>query len=304
MNTSFDKVREMREHNYKNTEPPSFGGSVDYFYVGAYGGGDDVLCGILDNLLSDMEYPNHTNNHTNKHAVQTGGFERCREGCTTRGGCHVCGGCDTCGTIGSFDVDGGCDTCGGCATCGRGSLMRGGCDTCGGGKHHKNMGKKNLENEDGLATLTQGPCAYGDCPVYIKDDEDESLVVVSEPPVYTDVGETEYELDTSEDNSLVVVKKGFPLIIETPSTLKMRNEDLDKPIPRSVSDAFFDDTNDDVPLVVTPSKIFSVNPSEKLFKKEGRGEIQNDKDNIKMEDYKVVANYIKKYVKTINKKVF
>jgi hypothetical protein len=262
MNTSFDQVREMREDNYSNTEPPSIGGSVDYFYVGAYGGGDDVLGDILDKLLSDMEYPNHND----KHVVQTGG-------------------CATCGTIGSFDVTGGCDT-------------------CGGGKHHKNEGKKNPENEDGLSTLTQGPCAYGDCPVYIKDDEDESLVVVSEPPVYTDVGETEYEPDTSENNSLVVVKKGFPLIIETPSILEMRNEELDRQLPISVSDTFFDNTDDDVSLVVKQPEIFSLNSHEKPFKKEGRGEKQRGKDNIKMEDYRVVSNYIKKYVETINKKVF
>jgi hypothetical protein len=291
MTTSFDQVREMRENNYKNTEPPSIGGSVDYFYVGAYDGGDDKLCDILDKLLSGSEYPNHTD----KQVVKTGG-------CTMQCGCDVCGECDTCGTIGSFNVADGCDTCGGCAACGKGSLMRDGCYTCGGGNHDKNDGKKNSGSEDGLATLTQEPCAYGDCPLYINDDEDESLVVVSEPPVYTDVGETEYKPDPSEDNSLVVVKKGFPLIIETQSILEMRNED--KPISRSMSDTLFDDTDDDVPLVVELPKKFSIKTSEKSFKKEGRGEIQSGKDNIKMEDYKVVVNYIKKYVETINKKSF
>jgi hypothetical protein len=139
--------------------------------------------------------------------------------------------------------------------------------------------------------------------VDIKDDEYESLVVVSEPPANTDVDETEYEPDSSEDNSLIVVKKGLPLIIETP-ILEMRNEDIDKPIARSVSDAFFDDTDDDVHLVVKSPKIFSVKPSEKPSEKEGRGEVRGGRDDTKMEDYKVVANYIKKYAETINKKVF
>jgi len=246
--TSFDQVREMREDNYMTTEPPSIGGGVDYFYVGAYDGGNDVLGGILDKLLSgSMEYSEHTNDG------------------------------------GSFDFTGGCDTCGG------------------GKNQHK--GKKNPRNEDGPVTLTQGPCAYGDCPVDIKDDEDESLVVVSEPPANTDVGETEYEPDPSEYNSLVVVKKGSPLMVESSYIREMRNEDLDKPIPRSVSDALFDDMDDDVPLVVKP-KIFSVKPSEKPSEKEGRGKVHGGRDNIKMEDYKTVANYIKKYVETINKKVF
>ena len=253
MSTSFDQVREMREDSYMTTEPPSIGGGVDYFYVGAYDGGDDVLGGILDKLLSDsMEYSEHTNDAF----VPMGG--------------------------GSFD-------------------FTGGCETCGGGKHHKHKGKKSPRNEDGPVTLTQGPCAYGDCPVDIKDDEDESLMVVSEPPANTDVGETEYKPDPSEYNSLVVVKKGSPLMIESPYIREMRTEDFDKPIPRGVSDAFFDD--DDVPLVLKP-KIFSVKPSEKPSEKEGRGEVQGGRDNIKMEDYKTVANYIKKYVETINKKVF
>jgi hypothetical protein len=229
----------MREDNYMTTEPPSIGGGVDYFYVGAYDGGDDVLGGILDKLLSgSMEYSEHTN-----------------------------------------DVF----------------------VSVGGGKN-QHTGNKNPRNEDGPVTLTQGPCAYGDCPVDIKDDEDES-VVVSEPPANTDVGETEYEPDPSEYNSLVVVKKGSPLMVESSYIREMRNEYLDKPIPRSVSDAFFDDMDDDVPLVVKP-KIFSVKPSEKPSEKEGRGEVHGGRDNIKMEDYKTVANYIKKYVETINKKVF
>jgi hypothetical protein len=249
----------MREDNYGNTEPPSIGGSVDYFYIGAYDGGDDVLGGILDKLLSgSMEYSEHTND---VFMPVEGGF----------------------------------------------GVQTGGYDTCGGRKHHKHNGKKNPRkksprNEDGPVTLTPGPCAYGDCPVNIKDDEDESLVVVSEPPANTDVGETEHEPDPSDDNSLVVVKKVSPLIIESSYIREMRNEDLDKSIPRSVSDAFFDDTDDD-PLVVKPN-IFSVKPSEKPSEKEGRGEVQDVRDNIKMEDYKVVANYIKKYVETINKKVF
>lgn len=265
--TSFDQVREMREDNYRTTEPPSIGG-VDYFYIGAYDGGDDVLGGILDKLLSgSMEYTEHINDVF----------------VSVEGGLVV--------------QTGGCDTCGGCDRCG------GGCSTCGGEKYHEHKNKKSPRNEDDLVALTPGPCAYGDCPVDIKDDEDESLAIVSEPPANTDVGETEYEPDPSVDNSLVVMKKGSPLIIETSYIREMRNEYLDKPIPSSVSDAFFDDTDEDVPLVVKP-RIFSVKTYEKSSRKEGRGEVQGGRDNIKMEDYKVVSNYIKKYVETINKKVF
>jgi len=230
MSTSFDQVRTMKEDNYGNTEPPSIGGSVDYFYIGAYEGGDDVLGGILDKLLGGMEYLEHAGGHD--------------------------------GVFMSVE----------------------------GGNNQGYNGNKILKNEDELVN-TLGLCAYDDCPVDIRDDEDESLVVVSEPPVNTDVREFEYTHDPSEYNSLTAVKKGEPLIIET-TTRKPLNEDFDKLISRSVSDALFDDTEDNIPLVVKTSE------------KEGNREFHGGGNNIKMEDYKVVSNYIKKYMETINKKSF
>lgn len=243
MNTSFDQVREMREDNYSNTEPPSIGGSVDYLYFGAYDGGDDVLGGILDKLLDgNIGYTGGNNNES----VQTDG-----------------------------------------------------CETCSGSKYQEHGEKKSPTSEDIQVILTDGVCAYDDCPVDIDDDEDESLVVVSEPPANTYVGETEYEPDPDDDNSLVVVKKGSPLMIETENN-EMLNKYPDKQTTQSISDEFFHGKYEDVPLVVNTSNIFSVKHSEK----KGRWEVHDSKNNIKMEDYKTVVDYIKKYMETINKNVF
>ena len=74
-----DKVNTMREDNSEGTSTPNYGSGVDYVYIGSFTGGDDILGGVLDNLLSDMDYSGS--------AAASGGCDSCGGGCSKcRGG--------------------------------------------------------------------------------------------------------------------------------------------------------------------------------------------------------------------------
>lgn len=54
MTSNLENVNNMRDDNNERTSSPKYGG-VDYFYIGSFVGGDDVIGGIIENLLN---YPN------------------------------------------------------------------------------------------------------------------------------------------------------------------------------------------------------------------------------------------------------
>jgi hypothetical protein len=56
MSTDIDNVKNMLYNSNGITTTPDYRGGVESFYVGAYSESDDVIGGILDNLLSDLIY--------------------------------------------------------------------------------------------------------------------------------------------------------------------------------------------------------------------------------------------------------
>lgn len=209
MDSDLDQVRNMANINRGSTETPDYGGGVDYFYVGAYSGGDDALDGILDNLLTGgIDYQDDDSDW----------YEQ--EG---KGETYV----DT-------YVD------------------------------------ANDEHEN-LITRTSS-CAYGDCPVVVMDDENESLIVNSEPPTDTGMEESEFVRDSNE-YSLVLKDKGSPLEIGGGVVHKS-----DKSSPKH-------------------TKIFSMNT-----KTSGGMDIKytdGRDDNVKLTEYSKVHDFITGYVKSI-----
>lgn len=269
--SDFELMNRMKQANTGTTDLSDLikGGSVDYFYVGAYSDDDDnVLGGILDKLLSgSMDYETEDETH--------------EKSSYSRGHDNV------------FEIEGASSLV----------VQTDACDKCGGGKHSKKQ--QNTEENDFIITDELGPsqCEYDDCPVIVKDDEYESIVVSSLPLADTDIGTVEHIPDPDEDNVLIVSRDETPLVVDT-TIIEKRNEDIDKNTSQNVSDAFFEDETE--PIVEKNPKIFSVKPKKKGTKEvHGSGEKKNDKEgNVKMEDYEVVYGFIKEYIKTINDKSF
>jgi hypothetical protein len=142
------------------TDNPTPIGGVEYFYVGAYSGGDDALGGILDKLLDDD-------------------FDT-----STRGSYELLDDEDDTSASGGNEDD---------------TPI----------KYHVYSNYDN--NDDDSPISTKSICEYGDCPVIIKDDENDSLVVSSEPSTYNTTTETDW---AREDGDLIIVKEFVPLEID------------------------------------------------------------------------------------------
>jgi hypothetical protein len=54
MMSMLDTSCQLRDNNCTGLVRPNYGGRVDHFYVGSFTGGDDVLGGIIDHLLKDI----------------------------------------------------------------------------------------------------------------------------------------------------------------------------------------------------------------------------------------------------------
>jgi hypothetical protein len=188
-----DDVNDMRNANSIGTTTPIYGGGVDYFYVGAYTGGEDAMSDMLDNLLSDT-YKN------------TSGYP----------------------------------------------------DTTGG--------------EDPEIPMQDTTCLYDDCPIVYIDDENESIIVSSEPStIYNSINKPEYTRDITGDLVVDIIQEPLYIADKTLSIVE-----VDDP------------------------KIFSMKTGDDLKK----GGVDKSTNNIKLTDYSKVHEFIVGYTKTLDDKTF
>jgi hypothetical protein len=115
-------------------------------------------------------------------------------------------------------------------------------------------------------------CLYDDCPVVYTDDENESIVVNSEPStIYNTVNTSEYSQDMTGD--LVVNRSQEPFYV------------VDKTMDIGEADA---------------PKIFSMKTGQDLKK----GGVDKPSNNIKLTDYSKVREFIVGYMKKLDDKTF